>query len=73
MIKRKLSHSSNVSEGNVMVGGKPVCDDNWGMEEVHETKKNKRQRQTTSNKDKDNDQDKNNDNWGMEEVNKEVT
>ena len=24
-----------------MVGGKPVCDDNWGMEEVHETKKTK--------------------------------
>ena len=41
MIKRKLSHSSNVSEGNVMVGGKPVCDDNWGMEEVHEAKKRK--------------------------------
>ena len=44
MISRKLSHSSNVSEGNVMVGGKPVCDDNWGMEEVNkldtQTRKN---------------------------------
>ena len=33
-----------MSEGNVMVGGKPVCDDNWGMEEVNkldtQTRKN---------------------------------
>ena len=27
-------HSADVTQGNVMVGGKPVCDDNWGMEEV---------------------------------------
>ena len=29
-----FSHSADVTEGNVMVAGKPVCDDNWGMEEV---------------------------------------
>ena len=31
----------NVTEGNVMVNGKPVCDDNWGIEEVKRLKESK--------------------------------
>ena len=33
----KIFHSADVIQGNVMVAGKPVCDDNWGMEEVLNT------------------------------------
>ena len=33
-----------MSEGNVMVGGKPVCDDNWGMEEVNKLDTHKPER-----------------------------
>ena len=60
MISRKLSHSSNVSEGNVMVGGKPVCDDNWGMEEVNklDTQTRKNLKEEFEDKDKDIEKDK---------------
>ena len=31
-----------MTEGNVMVNGKPVCDDNWGIEEVKRLKESKK-------------------------------